>query len=61
MAMNASGIRNTARVLPISPTTVINELKKRSASITVFRDQDTRLTNRSPSDFHRRVNKGSAV
>jgi transposase-like protein len=30
MAMNASGIRDTARVLHVSPTTVINELKKRS-------------------------------
>ena len=30
MAMNASGIRDTARVLHISPTTVINELKKKS-------------------------------
>ncbi len=29
MAMNASGIRDTARVLDISPTTVINELKKK--------------------------------
>jgi transposase-like protein len=29
MAMNASGIRDAARVLHISPTTVINELKKR--------------------------------
>ena len=29
MAMNASGIRDTARVLGISPTTVINELKKK--------------------------------
>jgi transposase-like protein len=29
MAMNASGIRDTARVLHISPTTVLNELKKR--------------------------------
>jgi transposase-like protein len=29
MAMNASGIRDTARVLHISPTTVIKELKKR--------------------------------
>jgi transposase-like protein len=28
MAMNASGIRDTARVLKISPTTVIKELKK---------------------------------
>ena len=29
MAMNASGIRDTARVLHGSPTTVIKELKKR--------------------------------
>jgi transposase-like protein len=29
MALNANGIRGTARVLHISPTTVINELKKR--------------------------------
>ncbi len=29
MAMNGSGIRDTARVLHISPSTVINELKKR--------------------------------
>ena len=29
MAMNGSGIRDTARVLKISPSTVINELKKR--------------------------------
>ncbi|HRY15610.1 MAG TPA: IS1-like element transposase [Candidatus Competibacteraceae bacterium] len=29
MAINGSGIRDTARVLDISPTTVINELKKR--------------------------------
>jgi transposase-like protein len=30
MAMNGSGIRDTARVLAISPTTVIRELKKKS-------------------------------
>src|ERR671915_2251107 len=30
MAMNASGICDTARVLHISPTTVINELKKKN-------------------------------
>ena len=29
MAMNASGIRDTARVLHVSPTTVIKELKKK--------------------------------
>jgi transposase-like protein len=28
MAVNGSGIRDTARVLKISPTTVIEELKK---------------------------------
>jgi transposase-like protein len=28
MAMNASGIRDTARVLLVSPTTVMKELKK---------------------------------
>lgn len=32
MAVNGSGIRDTARVLHISPTTVIEELKKRSAA-----------------------------
>ena len=30
MALNGSGIRDTARVLKISRTTVINELKKKS-------------------------------
>ena len=30
MAINGSGIRDTARVLRISPTTVINELKKKN-------------------------------
>ncbi|HEX9144734.1 MAG TPA: IS1-like element transposase [Candidatus Binatia bacterium] len=29
MAMNGSGIRDTARVLEISPTPVINQLKTR--------------------------------
>src|SRR5215475_5305472 len=32
MAMNASGIRDTARVLHVSPTTVIKALKKKSQS-----------------------------
>ena len=32
MAMNASGIRDTARVLHVSPTTVIKELKKKRRS-----------------------------
>lgn len=32
MALNGSGIRDTARVLNISPTTVIENLKKRSSS-----------------------------
>ena len=31
MAVNGSGIRDTARVLKISPTTVIEALKKRSS------------------------------
>jgi insertion element IS1 protein InsB len=30
MALNGSGVRDTARVLGISPTTVISELKKRN-------------------------------
>jgi transposase-like protein len=30
MALNASGIRDTARVLHVSPTPVITELKKRT-------------------------------
>ncbi len=34
MAMNASGVRDTARVLHISPTTVIKELKKRTCAAT---------------------------
>lgn len=34
MALNASGIRDTARVLHVSPTTVIKELKKRHLSST---------------------------
>ena len=32
MALNGSGIRDTARVLHISPSTVISELKKRIQS-----------------------------
>ena len=32
MAMNASGIRDTARVLHVSPNTVMAELKKRNLS-----------------------------
>jgi transposase-like protein len=31
-AMHASGMRDTARVLPVRPTTVIKELKKRHLS-----------------------------
>ena len=34
MSLNASGIRDTARVLHVSPTTVIKELKKRRLSCT---------------------------
>src|SRR5436309_11569102 len=32
MALNASGIRDTARVLHVSPSTVIKELKKKNRS-----------------------------
>ena len=34
MALNGSGIRDTARVLGVSPGTVINELKKRKQKST---------------------------
>ncbi|MEI7868733.1 MAG: IS1-like element transposase [Candidatus Methylumidiphilus sp.] len=33
MALNGSGIRDTARVLRVSPNTVINELKKRNHAL----------------------------
>ena len=33
MALNGSGIRDTARVLGVSPNTVINELKKRNHAL----------------------------
>ena len=33
MALNASGIRDTARVLHISPTTVLKELKKKAPAL----------------------------
>ncbi|MDQ3831955.1 MAG: IS1-like element transposase [Candidatus Tectomicrobia bacterium] len=32
MSLNGSGVRDTARVLGISPTTVIHELKKRACA-----------------------------
>ncbi len=34
MALNRSGIRDTARVLHVSPSTVIQELKKRTSAPT---------------------------
>jgi len=34
MCLNGSGIRDTARVLKISPTTVINTLKKKGPVLT---------------------------
>jgi transposase-like protein len=34
MTLNGSGIRDIARVLHISPTTVIDELKKRASAPT---------------------------
>ncbi|MCB1921521.1 MAG: IS1 family transposase [Candidatus Competibacteraceae bacterium] len=36
MAINGSGIRDTARILDISPTTVINELKKKNFVLSSF-------------------------
>ena len=33
MSLNGSGIRDTARVLKISPTTVIEEIKKRECNL----------------------------
>ena len=33
MAVNGSGIRDTARVLRVSPNTVINELKKKNHAL----------------------------
>ena len=38
MSINGSGIRDIARVLKISPTTVIEELKKRISSATCKSD-----------------------
>jgi len=35
MSLNGSGIRDTARVLKISPTTVIEELKKKNRHLPV--------------------------
>jgi len=43
MAINGSGIRDTARVLEISPTTVINELKKESCLESINRTVLNRL------------------
>jgi transposase-like protein len=42
MSLNGSGIRDTARVLKMSPTTVINELKK-----SIF----TRLGEQTPAQY----------
>ena len=35
MAVNGSGIRDTARVLRVSPNTVINELKKKNRALSL--------------------------
>jgi transposase-like protein len=42
MALNGSGIRDTARVLKISPTTVINELKKKRVDVKLYQPQSSR-------------------
>ena len=36
MSMNGSGIRDTARVLKVSTSTVINELKKKKQSLSLL-------------------------
>src|SRR5215831_7025332 len=46
MAMNASGIRDTARVLHVSPTTVLKELKK----VTTQAPKELRSTGQSDYD-----------
>jgi transposase-like protein len=47
-ALNGSGIRDTARVLEISPTTVINELKKEACRESLNRAALKRL---NPNDI----------
>src|SRR4029077_9952357 len=52
MAMNASGIRDTARVLHVSPTTVIKELKKRTAPATGESGRVAAVTSRAGRSGH---------
>jgi transposase-like protein len=47
MALNGGGIRDTARVLKISPTTVMNELKK---SVVAEQCQPASIDSRRPSE-----------
>src|SRR5499427_9168827 len=54
MAINGSGIRDTARVLRISPTTVIAILKKSRRAV----PQQPRVT--APSSLTRRLRPGKA-
>jgi len=50
MTLNGSGIRDIARVLHISPTTVIEELKKRASAPT--HQQSSHPTYGSKRDHH---------
>jgi transposase-like protein len=63
MAMNASGIRDTARVLHVSPTTVLKELKKTPAltqvhqtermhDLVILTSLSTGMSLGCPSDMH---------
>jgi transposase-like protein len=49
MTLNGSGIRDIARVLHISPTTVIEELKKRASAPTRQRTSHPRHESKSDS------------
>ena len=56
MAINGSGIRDTARVLKISPSTVINELKKR-VKFSIYQREET-SRNRTKSDYSESMSMG---
>jgi transposase-like protein len=58
MAMNGSGIRDTARVLKISPSTVINEIKKKVKFVICEREKVSK--NRAKSDYNQVMSMGRA-
>jgi hypothetical protein len=55
MAMNASGIRDTARVLHVSTNTVMTELKKRNRCSNSSPEGSSRFMHQSRSDPGRRA------